>query len=164
MRKPEVPILVLAGLSGGLAEVLWIASYSAATGIGGLEVARQVTTSVFPAVLNNSLAALLGFVVHFVLSIGLAIAFGWMVWRPLGRKVSRALATLLAIAALSAVWVINFFVVLPALNPAFVTLLPYPVTWISKVLFGGAMAWTVHAAQGRTRRPAARAQPALDAA
>jgi hypothetical protein len=41
------------------------------------------------------------------------------------------------------VWAVNFFLVLPALNPAFVTLLPYGVTLFSKVLFGIAMGWVV---------------------
>ena len=37
----------------------------------------------------------------------------------------------------------NFFLVLPELNPAFVTLLPYGVTLFSKVLFGITLGWVV---------------------
>jgi hypothetical protein len=38
------------------------------------------------------------------------------------------------------VWAVNFFVVLPQVNPAFVHLPPYGVTLISKLLFGLAAA------------------------
>jgi hypothetical protein len=41
------------------------------------------------------------------------------------------------------VWVLNFFLVLPWLNPAFVALLPYGVTLVSKLLFGLAMGLTL---------------------
>jgi hypothetical protein len=39
-------------------------------------------------------------------------------------------------AALIAVWAINFMVVLPLLNPDFVSLVSYPVSFVSKLLFG----------------------------
>jgi hypothetical protein len=38
------------------------------------------------------------------------------------------------------VWAVNFLVVLPVLNPAFIVLLPDSVTLFSKMLFGTAMA------------------------
>jgi hypothetical protein len=47
------------------------------------------------------------------------------------------------LAALTAVWATNFFVILPALSPPFIALLPYPVSLISKLLFGLAAAETL---------------------
>ena len=44
------------------------------------------------------------------------------------------------LAALVSVWAVNFFVVLPIISPAFVHLAPYPVSLMSKVLFGLAAA------------------------
>jgi len=44
-----------------------------------------------------------------------------------------------AAVSLTLVWAINFFVVLPVLNPAFITLMPFGITLASKVLFGIAM-------------------------
>lgn len=41
---------------------------------------------------------------------------------------------------LATVWAINFFLVLPALNPWFITLMPYLVTSASKMLFALTMA------------------------
>lgn len=51
-----------------------------------------------------------------------------------------------AMAALAAVWVFNFFVLLPSVNPAFTALLPYPVTLVSKLLFGLGMGMVLNRA------------------
>lgn len=55
-------------------------------------------------------------------------------------------------AALVVVWIVNFFVVLPVINPQFVNLVPYLASFASKVLFGLAAAGTLQAAQ--VMRPA----------
>ena len=41
-----------------------------------------------------------------------------------------------AVFLLALVWAVNFFIILPWLNPAFVTLMPYSVSLASKLLFG----------------------------
>ena len=75
----------------------------------------------------------------------------------------------LASLMLAAVWAVNFLVVLPVLSPDFVTLLAYPVTLISKLMFGLAAARSLEASplapitlerSGSTRRPGTR-RPAL---
>jgi len=38
------------------------------------------------------------------------------------------------------VWAVNFFVVLPSIDPDFIHLVPYSVSLVSKVLFGLAAA------------------------
>jgi len=52
-----------------------------------------------------------------------------------------------ALAALATIWAVNFLVLLPQLNPAFVALLPPAVTLLSKLLFalgmGGVLAGAV---------------------
>jgi hypothetical protein len=62
------------------------------------------------------------------------------------------------LGSLAIVWAINFFVVLPAISPGFVHLLPYAVTLTSKLAFGVAAAATLrvlspavreHSAYGR---------------
>jgi hypothetical protein len=50
-------------------------------------------------------------------------------------------------AGLVAVWAVNFFVVLPVINPQFVDLVPYTVSFVSKVLFGVAAACTLQVVQ-----------------
>jgi hypothetical protein len=39
-------------------------------------------------------------------------------------------------AALAMVWAFNFFILLPLIDPAFVALMPYPASLLSKLLFG----------------------------
>lgn len=109
-------LVVLAGLAGGLAEIAWVAAWCGAHGADGWQVARAVTAALSPALGESPLAAPLGVLAHFGLSVLLAAAF------------------------VRGVWAVNFFLVLPALDPAFVRLLPYPVTLVSKLLFGAAMA------------------------
>lgn len=45
----------------------------------------------------------------------------------------------LGVTALAGVWALNFLLVLPLLNPRFVTLMPYAATLVFKALFGLAM-------------------------
>lgn len=142
--------VLLAGLAGGLAEVLWVALYASLTPVSGVEVARQVAVTVFPAAADLAAAPLLGIAVHLALSLALGAVFANVVWFPWARRLDFSAAMATAIGALAGVWAINFLVVLPVLNPAFVTLMPYGASLISKALFGVAMAWTL---QEVSRRP-----------
>ena len=155
MRKIGLPTLAFAGFCGGLAEVLWIASYAAVGELRGFDVARQVTVTVLPSLANSGFAVLIGLGIHFALSIVLGLGFGLLIWRPFARNLHRGAGALVAITVLAMIWAINFVVVLPALNPGFVALMPYPVTFLSKVLFGGAMVWTLQAISGPAERIAA---------
>jgi hypothetical protein len=143
MNMPIVRKVLQAGLAGGLAEVLWVALYASMTSVSGVEVARQVALTVFPSAADLAVAPLLGIAVHLALSLALGLVFAWAVWFPFARRLDFAAAMATAMGALAAVWVVNFFVVLPALNPGFVTLLPYGASLISKALFGVAMAWSL---------------------
>lgn len=151
MSKVGLSHLLLAGFCAGMAEVIWVGSYTAVTGSSSVDIAREITASLFPSLANMPLAPLLGIAIHFALSVALALAFGLLVWRPFASKLNRVRGALVGIALLCMVWAINFFMVLPSLNPVFVTLLPYAVTLISKVLFGAAMVWTLQAGPGANR-------------
>src|SRR5262245_48780771 len=132
--------IVYAGLCGGMAEVAWIAAYGSLTGRSGMEVARQVALSVFPGIDGAAAGiAAAGIAIHLALSVAVALAYAAAVW-PLARRMGAAASTAVAAAALAAIWAFNFFVVLPLLNPAFVSLLPLGATLASKLLFGVAMA------------------------
>lgn len=149
MNKPIMRKVLLASLAGGVAEILWVALYAALSSVSGVEVARQVAATLFPSAADLAVAPILGIAAHLVLSLALAVAFACAVWIPFARRLDLPAAMVIAIAALAAVWAVNFLVVLPVLNPAFVTLLPYGASLISKVLFGVAMAWTL---EGRSSR------------
>jgi hypothetical protein len=135
----------LAGLAGGVAEVVWILIYSAATGSDAALVARGVTDTVgigsMPPIaggvaIHMSLAAILGMAVAAAL-------------RPMHR-VSAASLYAAVMVALAAVWVVNFLVVLPLINPQFVGILPMGVSFASKLLFGVAAAACLQLSAGRS--------------
>ena len=135
--------IILAGLAGAMAEVLWVALYCAVTPLSGAEVLRQITASLFPGMVESAWASALGMSIHLVLGIAVAYAFGLLVWRTFARRFGAGATLGLAMVALSAIWTVNFFVLLPVMNPLFVGLMPYAVTFVSKVLFAIAMATTL---------------------
>jgi hypothetical protein len=110
---------ILAGVAGGLAEVAWVSLYAAVTGGNAAALARGVTTAVM---------------------LGIALAF---LWQALARTHGTGSLYAVALASLAGVWALNFFVVLPAISTAFVLLVPYSVSLLSKLLFGLAAAETL---------------------
>ena len=142
-------LVLLAGAGGGLAEILWVMVYGAFTPVSGAVVAREVTASFFPALAAGSSGMWLGIGIHMALALVLGYAFAYLVWKPF--VCSRGpLATLaVSVLMLATVWTVNFFVVLPALNPVFITLMPYSVTFASKMLFAVAMGGVLAGVAGR---------------
>lgn len=132
--------VMVAGAAGGAVEVLWIALATVLLGVEGWQVSRAVTATVFPAYAVAEFAPWVGLAIHFALSFALAAVFVYAAGRRLRGVALFAAATV----SLGAVWSINFLVLLPALNPVFTTLLPHPVTLVSKLLFGVAMAAVLH--------------------
>jgi hypothetical protein len=131
---------VVAGAAGGLAEVVWVVVYACATGGDAAILAKGVTSAAGVNALLPSSPVFLGIIVHMSLAVivGILLAFAWRElreqWPSLGTPYSFALA------ALAGIWVLNFFVVLPIISPAFVHLVPYSVSLTSKLLFGIAAA------------------------
>lgn len=132
-------LILIAGLAGGLSEIFWIGIYSAMTHTGGLEISRQITATLIPAWAGLSIAPLLGVVIHLALSVVLAFLCCIVFIEPLVRRLGHAGILPGSIVVLAGIWAINFLVILPVINPAFVTLLPFLVTLASKLLFG----WTM---------------------
>lgn len=140
----------LAGLAGSLAEVLWILLYTAGSGASAIDVARAVAVA---ATAGHAATAMAGVTIHLLLgaALGIALAAGWRLL-PLPR--SGAATFTLALTALAAVWKLNFFVVLPLIEPSFVQRLPLAVTLASKLMFGLAVATVFVAQQRRAARAA----------
>jgi hypothetical protein len=131
-----VRIGLWAGLAGGAAEVLWIALFSQITGGSAAFVADSVTATVVPSLAGSSVSVTLGLAIHFGLAalLGIAVAVGI---RSILPQLARTWAeTALVIGTLAVVWMVNFLIVLPAINPAFVHIVPMPVSLASKLLFG----------------------------
>jgi hypothetical protein len=136
---------VIAGAAGGLAEIIWVTLYAVATGADPAMLARGVTTAAGVSALLPITSLTLGVAIHMTLAVMLGVMLT-VVWRGLSLRWPEAAKPFpFMITALLGVWAINFFLVLPIVNPAFVHLLPYPVSLISKVLFGlaaaGALRW-----------------------
>ena len=68
----------------------------------------------------------------------------------LPRLAGTVLEPVAVVTALVAVWAVNFFVVLPVVNPDFVTVVPYAASLISKTLFGVAAAFVFWCATPQT--------------
>ncbi len=122
---------VVAGAAGGVAEIIWVSVYALATGGHAATLARGVTTAAGVSALLPASPVMLGVVVHMALAValGTTLAFAW-------QSLSPRWAAMGVLAALVAVWFVNFFVILPVLSPDFVQLVPYPVSLLSKLLFG----------------------------
>jgi len=145
-----LPVL-LAGLAGGLAEIIWVSLYSATSTVSAAEIARQVTVTVLPSLGGGTLAPLLGIAIHLLLSVCLAAGFAVVLLRPVLRRFGTAGVFISAPLTLALIWAVNFFILLPLLNPVFPHLMPYTVTLASKLLFGMAMAGVYAAATARTQ-------------
>lgn len=145
--------ILLAGLAGGVAEILWVALYSIFAQASGSEIARQVAASLWPSLASGAFAVPAGIAIHIALSLVFGAFFAAAIWLPYARRRGAAVTLAYAIVVLASVWIVNFFIILPVLNPAFVMLMPYGVTLFSKLLFGIAMAWALngfpHAARPR---------------
>jgi len=131
-------LVLLAGFAGGAAEILWIALYSWVTATSGTMVARQVTASVWPAVAEWAYAPALGIAIHMALALALAAAIVPLLLHFVARPPEGKTIVLGAVSVLAVVWVVNFFLVLPWVNPTFIALMPYGATLTSKLLFGAA--------------------------
>lgn len=149
-------LILLAGFCGGMAEIIWVQLYAALTGHNSVEVARQVTASLLPGMADAAFAPALGIAIHFVLALLVALGYAALVWLPFMRHRGPAASVAVASGVLAMIWAMNFLLVLPVVNPVFITLLPYPVTLGSKLLFGMAMAGVLYTAQEAGARHATR--------
>ena len=139
----------LAGLAGGIMEVLWIVLYQSLSGNDAAIVARGVTQTVFPDIAAAPTSVAVGILIHMVLAVGLGIVIAIAVPLALPRIAGTIFEPVVVILALVGVWLMNFFVILPMVNPAFVTIVPYPVSFVSKTLFGFASAFVFWMARHR---------------
>jgi hypothetical protein len=134
--------VVWGGLFGGAAEVVVVTLAALLAGIGGWAVASGVSDAVYPAAFQGGDAIVVGLTVHFVLSFLIAACFVPIAARIQGRFGALGVVAASA-AALSGVWAMNFFVVLPRVAPEFVTIVPLEVSFLSKLSFGVVMGLTL---------------------
>lgn len=136
-------LVLIASLAGGLAEIIWVSLYAATTSLTAANIAREVTASLLPTYAAGVTGVWLGIVIHMLLAVALGYVFSYVSWKPFARPRGIVVTLMVSVLSLASVWAINFFIVLPVLNPTFITLMPYPVTFASKMLFALAMAVTL---------------------
>jgi hypothetical protein len=124
----------LIGLAGGAAEVAVVCAYARMTGADAGAVAGGVAASFG---LQPEIAT--GIAIHMLLAAGLGAGL-YTLLRALPDRARSYGAAPFMLASLAVVWAINFFVVLPVVNPSFIHLLPYGVTLASKLAFGAVAA------------------------
>lgn len=145
-----LPIALLGGVAGGVAEIIWVMLYASLASLDASVVAHAIATTFISTPLDERFLTMLGIVIHFTLSLGLAFAFTYAI----SGRLPRETVITAAVAALAIVWGVNFLIILPIVNPEFVTILPAPVTLVSKLLFGVAMGWTILCLSYRAQQPA----------
>jgi hypothetical protein len=146
IEEAHVPhrAIILAGLAGAMAEVIWVGLFCALTPLSGAEVLRQITASIFPAIAGSTWSPALGLLLHFALGVVVAYAFGVLIWQNLARRAGTGTTLATALAVLAMIWALNFLALLPFINAEFIRLMPYTVTFASKVMFAIAMAATLN--------------------
>jgi hypothetical protein len=143
---------VVAGAAGGFAEVAWVSLYAVLTGTNAASVAHGVTTAVGATALLPDNAVMLGIAIHMAIAVALGIALA-AAWQALSKVSTTCRAQYgFVLAALIGVWAMNFFVVLPVVSPDFIQLVPYAVSFVSKVLFGIAAAEALRRTATETAR------------
>ena len=130
----------LAGVAGGTVEVVWVALYCLMSPLQSSLVAEEITRS-FLSQFAGVYALATGLIIHYALAVLVAGMVAMTLLRLLGIRVDMRSVLAVSGAALVAIWATNFFVILPVINPDFVTLMPYTVTLVSKLGFGIAMGW-----------------------
>lgn len=136
IRADTIKCGIFAGAIGGGIEIVWIAVMAALTKISAINVARGVSASVGIGTLLPAHAIVIGIAIHMALAtaLGIAVAVGCHV--VAGRAFRGTRVYLMVLPALIGVWAFNFLVLLPVINPSFVYLMPYPISLLSKLLFG----------------------------
>lgn len=122
----------LAGIAGGVVEVIFMAIYCALTGKDGMEMLGLVAYTFFDG------GALSGLSIHLGLSVLIGLAFGLVVYSAerFNVVVRYPVAIASGVAMLIVIWAFNFFVLLPSINPEFVAFVPLEAAFFSKLSFG----------------------------
>jgi hypothetical protein len=132
--------ILLAGMAGGAAEIVWFSIMGPVLSLNIHDLAAGVTSSIFPALGGSAYAVLLGILIHLFLSVVLAAGYIVTVGRWSMSRFGLSGQLLTGMCSLMFVWAINYLVVLPVLNPAFIEVSSYSLSLLSKTFFGITMA------------------------
>lgn len=127
---------IIAGLIGGLAEVTFMSVYCLITGRDGLEILNLITLTFFKS--DGEYGFLQGVFIHLGLSAAIGASFSAFMWAVNYKTglTMRPWDVAPAPLILIAIWVFNFFILLPKINPAFIQSVPVYAAFFSKLSFG----------------------------
>lgn len=125
----------ISGLFGGLAEVVWMYAYSHNRTIGLQEIGKEIAATVHIISPNYYL----GLTIHLILSALIGIAFGKFVLDKISKnKIS--ITVISSLLMLASIWICTFKLILPLIDSNMMDIVPQPISFISKMLFGAFMA------------------------
>jgi hypothetical protein len=130
----------MAGLAGGTAEVMWVMLYGMISPTSSAAVARGVAATFSPELAANPIGVMAGIAIHLVIALMLGIAVVLAIQAVIPTRRRTYLEPFIVVGLLVGIWVFNFFLLLPHINPGFVILIPYGASFASKFLFGIAAA------------------------
>ena len=136
LDERRLGIGAVAGLAGGAAEIAWILFYSGLGTVDGNGLARGVTATFSNSVAVSSAGVTVGVLIHMMIAILLGIAIALVSGKILPQVRSALLEPCFVVTGLVGVWAVNFYLILPVINPDFVHLLPLEASLASKVFFG----------------------------
>lgn len=135
--------IIWAGFFGGLTEVVWVTLYCLMAGQSLAFIGQQIAITIMPELSSSSLAAWYGLGIHFGLSWLLSMAFVLILWQPWLQRAQIGLQFLITSAVLIAIWAVNFGWLLPHFNPILVNIVPFAISFTSKIWFGLALLLTL---------------------
>lgn len=140
---------VFAGIAGGTAEIVWIIAAGILATISATNVAYRVVVPVGLKIAPSTLSVVIAIHMAVAVALGIAVAVACFV---LLRRALRGVALyVVVVTAMVGDWAFNFFVLLPMIDTAFVHVVPYPISLLSKLLFGLAAAEVLRRGRAMTR-------------
>ena len=134
-----IRLIIFSGFIGGMAEVLFMLFYSFVSKGSLVVIGSEITKSFFKSYEAGVDAALLGLLIHFLLAFVVSFFFITVIMPLFNAFNHPNRIMLMSLVYLAMIWCLNFLILLPKVNVAFVHLFPYMVTFASKLLFGYSM-------------------------
>lgn len=133
--KSSYLIFATSGLLGGLAEIAWMYMYNLNNNLTLTEIGREIGTTVHISFSNPYT----GLLIHLSLSALIGVAYGKLIVEKFCKNNFR-LIMLSSLFILASIWLCTFKLILPLINADMAAIVPQPISFISKMMFGVLMA------------------------
>lgn len=127
---------ILSGFLAGMSEVIFISFYSLFSKHSLLVTGSEISKSFFNFSSYNVPTAMLGLIIHFILSLIISSFFIIAMLPFLKQMKNKKNIIIVGLGYLTLIWIFNFIFLLPKINLTFLNIFPYWVTFVSKLLFG----------------------------